>query len=398
MRLFYRLALTLVTVFLFCPLSHAEFGNRFIANKRLATPLQNSEQKLSYRFTCQADMTANAAAVFCVESIHAPAYLISLQEDKDGEPSGTPLTAYSFVPKSQTWTTIPLDPFPLVKGKVYHLVLEPDMLRGGGHPVAVIGVSNYASFLTTDTLNKIHPNDGSPDPQANSLAFKDKKWALLDQEPVYAVYGQGDQSQGNPYDDPGIKPIFGKTTQGECLHFHCPCQVQSVAFRIKKQGNPTTPLKFNVLINDFYMHKAIPYYSQMVQATKEVSSHFQWVTVGIPMPTSNSFRAECWFYVLQSDSGHIADNSVGCEDCYAISDVGNSGGLAGAADLTFDGGPHLSRAVYSTNGEDPFRWIDEFERDANVTADNSPCPAPPDREYKAIPTPLPIQDEPRFTP
>ena len=158
----------LVTVYLISVPLRAEFGNAFVANQRLSTALNNSAQKLSFRFTCQDDITVTAAAVYCTDAVHAPAYLVSLQEDEKGEPTGTVLASYSFIPKAQSWSTIPLNAAPLVKGKAYHLVLEPDMLRGGGHPVAVIGHSNYASFLTTDVLNHMHPNDGSPDPQANS--------------------------------------------------------------------------------------------------------------------------------------------------------------------------------------------------------------------------------------
>jgi len=387
-----------VSVFLISAFAHAEFGNRFIANKRLSVSIDSSIQKMSFRFTCQDDITVTAASVYCAETLHAPAYLVSLQDDVNGQPSGTALASYSIVPKVQSWNTVPLNAVPLAKGRVYHLVVEPDMLRGGGHPVAVIGHNNYASFLTTDVLNHLHPNDGSPDLQSNSLFFDKGQWKELDQEPVYALFGLGAKSQGNPYDDPGIRPIYGKVEQGECLHFLCTCNVQNIAFRVRKKGQPTTPLTFKVLINDFYAHKAIPYYKAVAITPDQISSNFQWVTVGIPAPTSNGFRAECWFYILQSESGKSLKDSADCEDCYQLSDVGNTGGLAGAADLTFDGGPHLSRAVYSMDGSDPFHWIDEFERDANINALNSPCPAPETDEFKPIPTPIPLEDQPRLEP
>jgi hypothetical protein len=272
------------------------------------------------------------------------------------------------------------------------------MLRGGGHPVAVIGDSNHASFLTTDVLNHMHPNDGSLDPQSNSLFFENGKWRELNQEPVYAIFGIGDKSQGNPYDDPSIRPIYGKTLQGEALHFHCGGNVKTLAFRVKKEGHPAAPLKYSILINDFSKHKCLPYCTGVASLPDQTSSQFQWVTVGFPVTMTNNFRAECWFFVFQSDSGRSSNNKSGCEDCYAISDTGNSGGLAGAADLTFDGGPHRSREVHSEDGGNPLHWIDEFERDANIIVGIPTCPDSEPDEVKPIPTPLFLGDEPRFAP
>jgi hypothetical protein len=388
----------IIPVFLVSLPAHADFGNWFVANKRISNVLNTPAKKISYRFTCQENMSLSAAAVFCMESVHSPAYLVSLQEDEGGNPSGTILTSYNFIPQARSWATIPLSIVPLIKGKVYHLVLEPDMLRGGGHPVAVIGSSNYASFLTTDVLNQMHPNDGSPDPKANSLFFEDGKWRELNQEPVYAIFGLGFKSQGNPYDDPGIRPIYGNLLQGQTLHFHCGYTAKALAFKVKKQGNPTAPLKFSVLVNDYHAHKCTPIYTSVALDPGKTPTDFQWVTIGMPPQIASLFRAECWFFVFQSDSGRKSKNTPGCEDCYLMTDLGNSGGLANAADLTFDGGPHLSRAVYSVDGGNPFHWIDEFERDANVGVIGPSCPPSYPREFNPIPIPIPLEDEPRFEP
>jgi len=113
---------------------------------------------------------------------------------------------------------------------------------------------------------------------------------------------------------------------------------------------------------------------------------------------TNNFRAECWFFVFQSDSGRSSNNAPGCEDCYVISDAGNSGGLAAVADLTFDGGPHRSREVYSMDGGNPLHWIDEFERDANIAVSIPSGPDSEPNEVNPIPVPLPLGDEPRFQP
>ena len=391
--------LCLVILLTNTPVAWSDFGNRFVVNKRLSTTLNTSDEKLSFRFTCQADINVTAAAVYCMDATKPPAYIVGLQEDNNGIPSGEFLTFSSYIPRPQSWSTVPLDSVPLIKGKVYHLVVEQDVKRGGDHPVGTIGPDNCASFLSTDVLNHIHPNDGSPDPQTNVLSFENDHWKPLDQEPVYALYGAGSQLQGNPYDDPGIRPIYGngdpkdkthQVLQGEALHFHCGTLSSAFAIRVRKQGNPKSPLNYMIEKNNFQIHKTYPIYSAVALTAEQVPTAFQWVTIGFGNRSVSNFSPECWFLVFQTDSGSPSKNDPGCEDCYIISDVGNSGGLADAANMTFDGGPHLSRAVYSTDGGNASHWIDEFERDTNVVAIGPDCPTYPQREFPSLPTPLPL--------
>ncbi len=397
--LFLKLLFSVFLLILWVPSgSQADYGNWFVANQRLSNRLDSTGQKLSFRFTCQDDMQLAAAAVFCADAVAPPAYKVSLQEDEEGHPSGVPLSSSDYVPRPQSWSVIPLSSCSLVQGRVYHLVLEQDVTRGGDHPVGVIGPSNCASFLSTDVLNHRHPNDGSPDPAANVLSFRDGRWEVLDQEPVYALYGAGSQLQGNPYDDPGVRPVYGggdkshQVLQGEAIHFHCGTSATAFALRLRRQGNPKDPLDYRILKNDFLNHKTIAIQSAVALQPSQVSPDFQWVTVGFGNARSSDFSPECWFLVFQTDSGRPSKNPPGCEDCYVISDVGNSGGLAQAAEMTFDGGPHLSRAVYSTDGGSPSGWRDEFERDANIGAICPPCIPPNPKTYPALPTPPPLLD------
>lgn len=404
---FFRLFLLIpaLLIFLIAASVQADFGNWFIANKRLANKLDSSTAKISYRFTCQEDLTLTAASIYCVEAVHPPAYRISFEEDEQGRPSGNSLASSSYIPAALTWTTLPLDNVSLVKGKVYHLVVEQDQLRGGGHPVGVIGPSNYASFLTTDVLNHLNPQDGAVDAKTNTLYYDKGQWRELNQEPVYAIYGLGSHFQGNPYDDPGMRPIYGsgdpkdkthQVLQGQALHFHCPFTAKSLTFRLKRQGNPTSPLTYSILQFDYHAHRADKLYSGVIVNAEKTSSAFQWITVDLP--PQYSFFPECWFFALQTDSGKSSEESPGCQDCYILSDVGNSGGLPRADSLTFDGGPHLSREIYSTDSGSPNSWKDVFERDANVGALGPACPAHNMQTFPPFPTPVPFENELRFNP
>ncbi len=381
------------------PLAWSDFGNWFVVNKRLSTTLDSSDKKISYRFTCQADMNVTAVAVYCMDATKPPAYIVGLQEDNNGIPSGEFLTYSSYIPLPQSWCTIPLDSIPLIKDKVYHLVVEQDVKRGGDHPVGTIGPDNWASFLSTDVLNHLHPNDGSPDPNTNVLSSEKDHWTILNQEPIYALYGSGSQLQGNPYDNAGLRPIYGnddpkdkihQVLQGQALHFHCGTLSSAFAIRVKKKGNPKYPLNYMILKNNFQIHKTYPVHTAVALTPDQAPASFQWVTIGFDNRSVSNFSPECWFLVFQTDSGRPSKNEPGCEDCYVISDAGNSGGLAEAAILTFDGGPHLSRTVYSTDGGSSSGWIDEFERDMNIGAIGPVCPSYPQRAFPVLPTPPPL--------
>jgi hypothetical protein len=392
---------TLLGALLWAPCLYADFGNFFVADKRLPTVLDSSSKKLSYRFTCQEDMTLTAAALFCLESRQSPAYLVTLQEDVKGFPSGEPLSSASYVPAPQSWSTLPMDPVPLLKGRVYHLVVEQDTLRGGGHPVGVIGPGHFASFLSTDVLNHLHPNDGSPDPNTDTLYCEDGRWRALGREPVYAVYGSGSHFQGNPYDAPGVRPIYGndkahdprQVLQGQTLHFHCSVRNTSLAFRVKKQGNPRSPLFYWVMANNYRSHECHSICAPVTALDPgEAPADFKWVTAGLA-PNAQTLPSECYYFVFQTDSGRASKDPPGCTDCYVISGAGNSGGLAKASDLTFDGGPHLSRAAYSEDGGSPKGWIDQFEDDNNIAVLGPACTLPPIQKFLPLPTPLPLDQE-----
>jgi len=122
---------------------------------------------------------------------------------------------------------------------------------------------------------------------------------------------------------------------------------------------------------------------------EQVTAQFRWVTIGLnPKDGPRDFPPECRYVVFQTNSGRGIESAPGCEDCYLISDVGNSGGVAGGSELTFDGGAHLSRSVYSADGWKT--WIDEFERDSHVVILGPVPNLSPNQPVEAIPTPLPV--------
>ncbi len=378
--------------------AYGDFGCHFVVNFRQATAIDGIQKKLSFRFTCQEDMNVIALSLYCEEAQIPPAYQISLREDEKGKPSSSFLESSSVTPKGSGWVTLPINEVPLLAGKVYHMVIEQDVNRGGDHPVGVIGTNNFAAFSYTDPLNNFYPNSETPDPNLNVLQFEKGQWKVLNQEPLFALHGTGQRIQGNPYDETKVRAIHGNGTpddpsddviQGQALHPHYGFHPKGFVIRVKKQGNPTAPLNYRVYVIRHLAHTTSLAFSGEALKPQQVSNSFQWVTIGtIGKDGPIDFPPECRYVVFQTNSGKASTDTPGCEDCYLLSDVGNSGNLPGAGDLSFDGGAHLSRAVYSLDGWKT--WIDEFERDSHVIILGPPPPPAPSRPIEQLPTPLPL--------
>lgn len=387
-----------------CSAAYADYGCHFFLNSRVSFPLDDGTKKISFRFTCRQDMSLIGVSFFCGQSENPPEYKVSLQDDSKGFPSDKVLESSSVTPKAGCWATVPFNNLPLLVGKVYHIVLEQDKTRGGQHPVGVIDPRHFASVSYGDHLNAFDPRDEKPDPQLNVLLMEGGKWKVLDQQPLFALFGSGSKFQGAPYDSFGELPIHGNGTPtepsddvlaGEVLHPHSGLIPTGFALRLRKEGHPTAPLKYRVYTINFLQHKITLAFSGLAVLPTQVKDQYQWVTVGLKKEDQpQEFPAECRYVAFQTDSGRASAQPPGCEDCYLISEVGNSGGLAEAADLSFDGGAHVSREAFSADGG--ATWQDAFERDANVVILGTPATLPGPQKPNPIPTPRPWFEE--FTP
>jgi len=379
----------------FPQVSLGDYGPTFFADKKVSLPLDGPTQKLSIRFTCRQDMGLIGASLFCEKSVQAPSYLGEIYPDVKGKPGPQPLETVSFVPRPGGWVTLPMNNIPLYEGRVYHLVIGWDAFRGGQHhKIGKIGTGNFASFSATSPPMRSHPRDGAKDPAAALLSFDGKDWTDLPLQPLYALHGLGARSQGNPYDDPGERPVHGNGTpkepnddvlQGEALHPHAGMNPNGMMVRVRKKGKPTGPLRYEVHAIQYMEGKASRVFSGTALRPDQVTTSFQWFTVPFdrkdqPQP----FPPECRYVGFRTDSGKTSGDS--CEDCYLISDIGSTNGLPGAELFTFDGGAHLSRAAISTDGGRT--WADDFMRDAHVILLGIHLP-PEAKDVPAIPTPLP---------
>jgi hypothetical protein len=388
---------TFLLTFFLSGLAYADYGCHFVLNSRLETPLNAAGKKIAIRFTSRQDMSLIGVSFYCEQAVIPPAYQVELREDIKGMPSTAILESASVTPKGGCWNTVPFNNLPLFPGKVYHIVIEQDATRGGQHLVGIIDSQHFASIAYGDHLNPFDPTDEKPDPRLNVLTFDGETWQTLDRQPLYALHGAGSKYQGNPYDSFEELPIHGNGTsqdrsddvlRGEALHPHSGLSAKGFAVRLRKQGQPTAPLNYRVYVINFLQHKTTLAFTGQALQPDQVTDSFQWVTIGIHKEDhAQSFPPECRYVVFQSDSGRPVSQSPGCEDCYVLSEVGNSGGLGEAADMTFDSGAHRSRETFSIDGG--ATWIDRFERDANVVIIGDLGATGESPELGDIPTPEP---------
>lgn len=390
-----------LALFLAISSAYADYGVHYVGGRILESPLDEGGKKISFRFTCQKDMDLIAVSYDCGRAQNPPSYKVSLHEDQDGFPSTQVLEESCATPKGGCWMTLPFNHLSLVKDKVYHLVIEQDAFRGGEHPVGVIDSGHFATVAFGDHLNLFDPRDETPDSKLNVLSFEKGRWKVLNHQPLYTLHGSGGKFQGVSYDSVGEIPVHGNgvpedpsrhVLAGECLHPHYGFSATGFSVRVRRQGNPTAPLNCRVYSHDFMHHKTSLVFTGQALGPEEAPVSFQWVTFGFPKNNQPpSFPPECRYVVFETAAGRAVSQAPGCEDCYLISEMGNSGGLADAADLTFDGGAHLSREAYSTDGG--ANWQDVFERDTNVVilgpvnfSPVLPTPGP-------IPTPEPVLED-----
>ena len=156
-------------------------------------PLSAVTLQAGWRFTAQYSQPITEAYVYCDGVTGTPGYLLSLQADAGGLPSGTPLAGTSSFAPVTGWNDVPFSaPVPVAAGNVYHLVVQ-------GNAAAGITNTNCAIFeLSSQPDYYYYPRDGTQDSQLDSEENGGTGWSSLAEEPVFLVNYSGSWS-GNPY-------------------------------------------------------------------------------------------------------------------------------------------------------------------------------------------------------
>ncbi len=172
-------------------------------------PLTSTTSQAGYRFTAQSTGQITEAQVYitAISDTTPPLglnYMVSLQTDSGGVPSGTILGSGPIVTPVVGWNDIPLtSPANVTAGNIYHLVAQ----WSGVFPppsstnFITIRVSSQPDYL-------FYPQSGAPDSQLAADENTTGTWSSLSEEPIFLVNDSGNWT-GNPYSTARTGPYWG---------------------------------------------------------------------------------------------------------------------------------------------------------------------------------------------
>jgi hypothetical protein len=161
-------------------------------------PLVNGSDEAGFRFTAQTTGSISEAQLNFPSVTGNPAYLIGLEDDATGLPSGALLApGTSFAPVTGWNDIVFTNPVNVTAGNVYHLVVEwdPSSAALGDSNAATLELGSHPDYL-------LYPQNGAPDLQLAVDENTGGGWVDLPQEPVFMVNVSGTWS-GNPYSTVG---------------------------------------------------------------------------------------------------------------------------------------------------------------------------------------------------
>jgi hypothetical protein len=383
----------LVLFLLATSLVRADYGPRFLVDAQAPVRLQGAGAKISYRFTCFNGGLLSQVSVFCTGAQKPLLTRAALCEDSGGFPADRILRSAEFLPNPGAWSSLDFSGVRLQKGKVYHVVLEQDLLRDDGdhlaspqgpeHVIEADLKKRWADFAATSPLNRRVPF-GDPDSALQTLAFDGHSWTELGRQPAYLLSLGSGLTEGNPCALPLAAPVYAGLQQAQVLHFNCEFQPRALQARLRKAGKPVAPLQYRILEWQYLTGRYVEFYRGEVQPA-QVPDSWAWVTIPLD-PRGPIVRVECFYVAFASQAGQ-AFGPDSCRDCYQVDGMRAPAGAQGAAEATFDGGAHRSRASTSEK-EGP--WADDFEADLNVVLTGVDC------ETRRQPDPiLPVAPVPR---
>jgi len=206
--------------------------------------LDDANKKLAIRFTARETKTVVKVHIAIRAVSNSPTYRIGLQNDINGNPSGTWLGSNTFTPvSSPNFNEITLDkPVTLTESNKYHIVME--------HEDGTIGASNYAQPLTVvQTPVYLFP-DAFEDSNYDALLSTDggTSWSSLGYQTSWLIEYSDGEGYGQPYNDQSWNAIYGDNWFAERIAPTSRIIVSSVEVNVRKVGTPPDSL-YLVLYN-----------------------------------------------------------------------------------------------------------------------------------------------------
>ena len=361
----------------------ADFGLTQVIQNSQTLSLKQNQDAFAILFEAPENLELRSLALRFEEVKGSPSLALNIYETHKGKAGDKAIAVSSLVPSGYAWAVFHFEAANLIQGKKYYLVLQADTHRGGHHAVDSLDKNKSASFAAQSEQNS---------KPYKILEKKGDNWIPLNLSPVFILHADKDRLYGSSYTQSGAVSIHGNGTpeqleddlwQAQALHFKCGSSADYLRLRVRKRGNPQQDLNLEVFKHDYAKHKVSSLHKTVAVKTSEASQEWSWQRVKLSPAAPFPLSPVCHYFAFHSAAGR-ADEKEGCQDCWQISYSQTQTGVQGAADLTFDGGAHRSRAASSTQGK---HWEDFFERDLNVVIEGVQCPENSNVNTLPLPTP-----------
>gem|GEM_PF-3373791 len=289
-------------------------------------PMMNQAYQGSIRFTARRTDALNIVWLYFSQSTGGQ-YVVEIQADNAGVPSGTALARSVTFYGNYGWTMASFSPMPnLTAESVYHLVLK----------ASSVNATSYATWrLGSSPGHHLYPYDQVLDPNQATLKNVGVGWATSVDQPIFALtYGvyPNFNYDGNPYGIGTEYRVNASSYLGErFVVAAAPLTLQGVGAYVKKVGVPTADLQWQIQRES----DGTTVVSGTLVTAGSAPGAYQWVDA----PTTGIVPTGVYRFVLLSGTNPGTDYRW-------ISGGGEA--LPGASSMTYDG--DRGRAVTSATG------------------------------------------------
>ncbi len=242
------------------------YGNQYTKSTGLYFGFNQTNQQVAERFTMLNPTNQVTTLYFTTQVVGTSAqYLVGLQTDNAGIPSGTWVTGPVTTTLTGLWTTVPVTPATLNQNQVYHIVIQ--------YYSGTMDAMDYTQWSFDSTLNGLIPLNQTIDPQLNYLTYSGGSWTVGGGTPIFGLGFSDSSFYGNPYDSGGELQIFGNDQGGQNFIPSTPVTFDTVGAFIYKIGTPVDDVRYYIVDTT----QGITLTSGTLAQQANVSTSRQWV-------------------------------------------------------------------------------------------------------------------------
>lgn len=264
----------------------AFWGNTYLMSLTEAIDLDQPEKKISIRFKVKKGSTLHHIRLYISKLTGSPAdYILELQSDKGGYPSGTVLESIAFAADNPGWHMIEAFDYVLTAETIYHLVVySPDA-----------DAENFLTFsyaVLTNNNQRFNNNKGTNRGRA-VLINMGKGWKEISHaDPIFTLDMADGTFLAQPYSSTFVTEKICASPEGvgQVVLMKAPRTITDISFLVRKSGRevPKGDLLFKLedLASGEVVREGV-----LVPADKATTS-FRWYTYAFPSPWTLKINAK----------------------------------------------------------------------------------------------------------